>query len=199
MYGDEAERSPACPGPQPRAGGIASQTGTITTAGASGSSARRRWSGPRRRTGQAESAPACRRRRGRVTAARRAKDGENSRVASETWFNIAHNQDKDQPCFAFSNRLLSTPTRRTAVRPESVRDTVNDRTRSSCNGKPSKINGLCVVSKTWRGSLASRYHCGTSYLRSYSAAEIGKGSCCPQQFTMALFQSNPNHHTQPAG
>ena len=71
---------------------------------------------------------------------------------------ITHSRDKDQPCSALSNRQSSTTTRSIEVRPETVLETVNNRTRSSCNGRPSRTNGLCVVSRIWRGSFESRYH-----------------------------------------
>ena len=59
---------------------------------------------------------------------------------------ITHNRDNDQPCSALLRRPSLTSTRRTAVRPELVRETVNNRTRSSSNGNPSSTSGLCVVS-----------------------------------------------------
>ena len=71
---------------------------------------------------------------------------------------FTHSRDRDQPRSAFCRRSRSTTTRRIQVRPELVLETVNSRTPSSCNGRPSRTDGLCVVSKIWRGSFEPRYH-----------------------------------------
>ena len=58
---------------------------------------------------------------------------------------ITHNRDNVQPFSAFFRSRPSISMRRTVVRPELVRETVNNRTRSSCRGNPSNTSGLCVV------------------------------------------------------